>query len=100
MIARVQTFHHSAEKLDELTELTRQQVAAARSIPGLNGYYLLVDRDNGKAVLLSLWSSEEDLRRLEATNASTRERVEAEVGVQPPAAEIFEVALRAAAPSS
>jgi heme-degrading monooxygenase HmoA len=94
MFARVQTFHHPAEKLDELAMLVRQQVAVTPS-PGLSGFYFLIDRDTGKALLISLWETEEDLRHLEATNASTRARVKAEAGLEPPSAEIFEVALQA-----
>ncbi|MFD2416172.1 antibiotic biosynthesis monooxygenase family protein [Amycolatopsis pigmentata] len=95
MFARVQTFHHPAEKLDELTTLAREQVAATPRPPGLRGFYSLIDRDNGKALLISFWETKEDLRRLEATNASARAHVKAEAGIESPVAEIFEVALQA-----
>jgi heme-degrading monooxygenase HmoA len=94
VFARVQTFHQPAEKLDELTTLAREQVAAA-SPAGLSGYYFLIDRDHGKALLISLWETEEDLRRLEAANAAARAHVKAEAGLEPPLAEVFEVALQA-----
>jgi hypothetical protein len=56
MFAPVQTFHQPAEKLDELTTLTRDQLAAAPP-PGLSGFYFLIDRENEKALLISLWET-------------------------------------------
>ena len=93
MYARVQTFHQPAEKLDELTTLTREQLTASPPA-GLSGCYFLVDRENEKALLISLWDSKADLRELEATNAATRAHLKAEAGLEPPAAEIFEVVLQ------
>ncbi|BBB02181.1 hypothetical protein RVR_9933 [Actinacidiphila reveromycinica] len=93
MFARVQTFHQPTEKLDELATVGRERLAAAEP-PGYKGFQYLVDREHGKALLISFWDSEEDLRRLEAGNAATRAQVKAEAGVEPPAAEVFEVALR------
>lgn len=97
MFARLQTFHQPAEKLDELGALIRRQVAAAQP-PGFTGFQYLADRDHGKALLISFWDTEEDLRRLEADNAAMREHVEAESGVQSPSAEVFEVVLRGRGP--
>lgn len=94
MFARVQTFHHPAEKLDELTLLIREQLKASPPA-GLDGFSFLIDRDHGKALLISLWESEEALRHLEASNASTRAQVEADTGVEPPPTEVFEVVLQA-----
>lgn len=94
MFARVQTFHQPAEKLDELTKLAREQLPTARDLPGFRGFSYLIDRDNGKALVISLWETEEDLRQLEANNASTREHIKAGAGVESPLAETFEVALQ------
>ena len=95
MFARLQTFRQSAEKLDKLTILVREQLTATPQPPGFKGFHYLIDRDNEKALLISFWETEEDLRRLEANNIATREHVKAEAGVDPPIAEIFEVALQA-----
>ena len=95
MLARVQTVHQPAEKLDELTKLAREQLAAAPEPPGFRGFYYLVDRDHGKALVISFWKTEEDLRQLEANNASMREHIKAEARLDSPQAEIFEVALQA-----
>ncbi|HET9173163.1 MAG TPA: antibiotic biosynthesis monooxygenase [Actinospica sp.] len=90
MFVRVQTFHQPAEELDKLGALVREQFAAQAEPPGFKGFQFLVDRENGKALLVSYWETEEDLVRLEATNAAMRERAR-ERGVEPPVAEVFEV---------
>jgi heme-degrading monooxygenase HmoA len=95
MFARLQTINQPAEKLDELTELAREQLPTARELPGFAGFYYLVDRANAKALVLSLWETEEDLRQLEANNASVREHVRQEASIESPASEVFEVALQA-----
>ena len=95
MFARVQTVQQPADKLDELTRLAREQLPAAHELPGFSGFYYLVDRDNGKALVISFWETEEDLRQLEANNASMREHIKAEARLESPLAEIFEVALQA-----
>ena len=43
-----------------------------------------------------LWETEEDLRRLEANDASVREHVKQEARIESPVSEIYEVALQAA----
>lgn len=93
MFARVQTVHQPAEKLDELTEAARKQLPGARELPGFRGFTYLVDRDNAKAVVVSLWETEDDARRMDA-NAAMRERTAAETGIQSPPSEFFEVALQ------
>jgi heme-degrading monooxygenase HmoA len=93
MFARVQTVHQSIEKLDELTGVAREQLPAARERPGFKGFCYLVDRQGGKGLVISLWETEEDLRRMEA-HAALRQRTEAQAGIQSPPTEIFEVALR------
>jgi heme-degrading monooxygenase HmoA len=95
MFARVQTVHQPAEKLDELMKLAREQLPTAHELPGFEGFYYLVDRDNGKALVISLWETEEDLRQLEANNAAMRERVKDEARLESPESEIYEVAIQA-----
>ena len=95
MFARVQTVQQPADKLDELTRLAREQLPAAQGLSGFSGFYYLVDRDNEKALVISFWETEEDLRQLEANNESMRERIKAEARLESPLAEIFEVTLQA-----
>ncbi|MEO7015089.1 MAG: antibiotic biosynthesis monooxygenase [Leifsonia sp.] len=94
MFARVQTVHQPAEKLDALAKLAAEQLASAPALSGFRDFYYLVDRDNGKALVISFWETEANLRQLEANNAKVREKVKAESGLDSPLSEIFEVALR------
>jgi heme-degrading monooxygenase HmoA len=94
MFARVQTVHQPAEKLDEITKLAQEQLPAARELSGFHGFYFLIDRDNGKALVISLWETEEDLSQVEV-NTPRRERTAAKAGIKSPPSEVFEVALRA-----
>ena len=95
MFARVQTVHQPAEKLDALSGLAREQLASAPDLSGFQGFYYLVDRDSGKALVISFWETEADVRRLEANNALVREQVKAEARLESPLSEIFEVAVKA-----
>lgn len=94
MFARVQTVNQPAEKLDEMTKLVREQLHGAHELPGFSGFYYLIDRANSKALVISLWETEEDLRRVEGNTAS-REHTAAQAGVKSPPSEIFEVAVQA-----
>jgi heme-degrading monooxygenase HmoA len=94
MFARVQTIHEPAEKLDALTTIARDELPGAHQFPGFRGFYYLVDRENEKAVVISLWETRKDLRQLEG-HAAPRERAEAQTGIKSPPAEIFEVVLQA-----
>ncbi len=94
MFARVQTVHQPAEKLDEMTEVARKQLPTAHELPGFKGFYYLINRDNAKALVISLWETEEHVRQIEA-NAALRERTTAETGIKSPPSEIFEVTLQA-----
>jgi heme-degrading monooxygenase HmoA len=93
MFARVQTVHQPAKKLDELAEVARNQLPAAHGLQGFKGFYYLTDREHEKALMISLWETEADLRQLEVH--AVRQQAEAEAGIKSPPSEIFEVALRA-----
>jgi heme-degrading monooxygenase HmoA len=93
MYARVQKLHQSADKLDQLKSLAEEELPTAQALPGFRAFYFLMDRGQGQALVISLWNSEADVRRLEAGNGSARERVGAEAGVEPPMAETFEVSI-------
>ena len=92
MFARVQTLHEPAAKLDELAAIGSRQLPSAGNMPGFKGFYYLIDRQNDKAIIISLWEAAENLRQLEA-QAAVREKVEAEAGITSPPSEIFEVAV-------
>ena len=92
MFARVQTVRQPADKLDALAKVAGEQFAAAPELTGFKNLFYLIDRDNGKALVITLWETEADLLRLEANNAEARAHVRAEAGIESPPSEIFEVA--------
>ncbi|GAB3396951.1 hypothetical protein GCM10027568_32090 [Humibacter soli] len=94
MFARVQTVQQPIEQLDRLAKLASEQLAAVPDLPGFDGFYYLIDRDNGKALVISFWKSEADVRRLEAGNSAIREKVKAEARLESPQSEVFEVAFK------
>ncbi|HEX3812009.1 MAG TPA: hypothetical protein VHX59_04130 [Mycobacteriales bacterium] len=85
----------SSPRCAKLTKLAREQLAATPALHGFRAFYYLIDRDNGKAPVLSFWETEEDLLLPEANNASVREHIKAEARLDSPPAEIFEVAFQA-----
>lgn len=63
MYARVITFQYQPGKIDEGLDLLRELVVPElRGLPGFQGATNLVDRDNNKAVGITLWKSEADLQ--------------------------------------
>ena len=94
MFSRVNTVHQPAGKLDELAQIAARQMPGAHGLPGFSGFYYLVDRDNEKALVISLWDTKENLQQLDA-HAKVRDEVETEAGMKSPPTEIFEVALTA-----
>lgn len=74
MHARVATFQGDPANIDEGIERVREQVQAGNPPPGLEGakMLMLVDRENGKGLGVTLFESEEAMRRGdEALNAMT-----------------------------
>ena len=72
MYARVATFEGEPSHLDEAISMVRGQVEAGDAPPGLEGskMLMLVDRESGKGLGVTLFDSEEEMRRGdEALNA-------------------------------
>jgi hypothetical protein len=53
--ARVSTYDLSLEKLDEGIRSFRGAIDRIRQLEGLEEAFLLVDRENGQAVTITLW---------------------------------------------
>jgi hypothetical protein len=72
--ARVATFEGDPAHLDEAIGMVRGQVEAGEAPPGLEGtkMLMLVDRESGKGLGVTLFESEDAMRRGdEALNAMT-----------------------------
>lgn len=89
MYARVATFESDPAKVDDAIALVRSQIESGETPPGLEGakMLMLVDRETGKGVGVTLFETEEAMRRGdEALNAMNPGSTERRVSV-----EFFEV---------
>lgn len=89
MYARVATFESDPSKVDDAIEMVRGEVASGETPPGLEGskMLMLVNRETGKGVGVTLFESEDAMRRGdEALNAMNPGGTERRVSV-----EFFEV---------
>ena len=80
MYARVATFESDPAKVDEAIALVRGQIESEETPPGLEGakMLMLVDRESGKGVGVTLFETEDAMRRgdaaLNAMNPGSTER--------------------------
>jgi heme-degrading monooxygenase HmoA len=95
MFAQVNSVQTAADKLAGFVKWAEEQLPAAREAPGFKGLYLLADRQSGKLMSISLWDSDDDLRRHEAWGAQVRKEANSDLGVAPAPVDIYEVVLQA-----
>jgi hypothetical protein len=80
MHARIATFESDPAKVDDAISMVRAQVESGETPPGLEGarMMMLVNRETGKGVGITLFESEEAMRRgdeaLNAMNPGGTER--------------------------
>ena len=89
MYARVATFDSDPARVDDAIEMVRSEVDSGETPPGLEGakMLMLVNRETGKGVGITLFDTEEAMRRGdEALNAMSPGGTERRVSV-----EFFEV---------
>jgi len=78
--ARVATFQSDPANIDDAISMVRTEVASGNTPPGLEGakMLMLVNRESGKGVGITLFDSEEAMRRgdeaLNAMNPGASER--------------------------
>lgn len=92
MYARVATFQSDPANVDDAIKTVREQVESDNTPPGLEGakMLMLIDRQTGKGLGVTLFESEEAMRRGdEALNAMNPGASERRVSV-----EFFEVPVR------
>ncbi|MEU5868628.1 antibiotic biosynthesis monooxygenase [Nonomuraea sp. NPDC047529] len=96
MFAQVVSTEAESDKLAGLLTFCEEQLPSFRAVPGFKGFYLLADRQSGKVLTISLWDSDDDLRRNnEGRGAQARQEASAELGVTPPPVAVYEVVLQA-----
>src|SRR5829696_7710160 len=60
MFARVSTYTGTSDEIDEAIRQVRENtLAKLKQLEGYKGAYLIVDRQNGKSLAVTLWESEE-----------------------------------------
>lgn len=75
MHARVSTYELALDKLDDGVFSFREAIARIRELAGFREAFLLVDRENGQAVTITLW---EDSHSMASSRvAASRARSEA-----------------------
>ena len=75
MYARHVTVHGSPEKIDAgITSVRDSVLPVLKECRGFKGQLLLVDRDKGEAIGISLWESEQDMLDSEAKVSATRQQ--------------------------
>ena len=92
MYARVATFESDPTKVDDAIEMVRSEVESAETPAGLEGakMLMLVNRTTGKGLGITLFESEEEMRRGdEALNAMSPGGTERRTSV-----EFYEVPVR------
>ncbi|HJT55376.1 MAG TPA: antibiotic biosynthesis monooxygenase [Ktedonobacteraceae bacterium] len=68
MYARVTTFELNPGKIDEALEVARTDlVPVMKQQPGFKAVLTLVDREAAKAISVSLWETEDDLKAGESS---------------------------------
>ena len=65
MYARIATFESDPSTVDDAIAMVRSEVAAAETPPGLEGakMLMLVDRESGRGLGITLFADEEAMRR-------------------------------------
>ena len=94
MHARVSTLTGSPDQAEAgITDFKENVVPWIKGNGGPGGI-LLIDRETGKAIAITLWDDEEAMRRSEEAANEHRRRVSSEMqGTQSPTVERFEVAV-------
>ncbi|HJR00215.1 MAG TPA: antibiotic biosynthesis monooxygenase [Methylomirabilota bacterium] len=83
MFARLGTWQGSAEDLERWIERGREHVKPSiRQDAGLKAAYWLVDRESGKALIVTFWESEEAMRASEEARRRRQAATSAATGAQ------------------
>jgi hypothetical protein len=91
MYARVAAFEgRDMSRVDELTKKVREQ-ARRDAIPGAHGFLMLVDREQGTALGITLFATEAELREAEPAFEEMAKSIPAEMRGRRVSVEVYEV---------
>ncbi len=94
MIARVGTYSGSPDQAEEGIRNFQGLTEPLRSLDGFEGAYLLVDRGTGKALTMTLWSSEDAANASAERAKQMRSDAAGGAGMSVDTVETFEVAVQ------
>jgi heme-degrading monooxygenase HmoA len=89
MFARVITAQAGPQGFDSFTGLAREQLPGASQQPGFKGFYVLTNAETGKAMVISLWETREQMP------TGIQDQALPATGLTPPHLETYEVTLHA-----
>ena len=92
MYARVSRYQASPQQVDQGIQVFQQTSPQIRQMQGFKKAYLLVDRQSGKAITVSLWESEEAMRQSEAATHQLRTQGAQAMGGSVSEVEFYELA--------
>lgn len=94
MFARVTDITAPADQLDAgIAGFTEQVLPAARGMQGFVRAYLLVDRESGRALSVTVWETEEAMRASEEAANQLRSSVTSDMGATTVSVGRFEIAV-------
>lgn len=93
MHARVSTYRFEANRADDVVAAFETGVGAVEQMEGQRGVYLLIDRENGKAITITLWESADALASTAAAADQIRSDATSSYGGSIESVESYEVAL-------
>ena len=93
MVARIARYRVEPERLDEAVRAFGEASQELSELRGAHGGYLLVDRETGTTITLTLWESHESMGASEVQAAALRRRAVSVVEGDVEAVECFDVPL-------
>ena len=93
MYARATTSVVPPEQQDAAVEQYQNTVPALRNIPGNQGALLLVDRQSGRGIAVSLWEDQRSLEESREEANQQRQQVADRAGMEIESVDEYEVAI-------
>lgn len=95
MYAQLITVNIKPDKIDEFKDLYGEYInPEIKSQKGYKNFYLLIDRENSRAVSVTIWEDREAAERNEEINLYLEQRASYPLYSAPPVREGFEVAVK------
>lgn len=94
MHARVSTYAGAGDHVEDAVRSFEGSADAVRDLDGFEGAYLLIDRGSGRALTITLWSSEDAVQKSRVRADETRAEAAATAGISIESVEVYEVAVQ------